>query len=64
MRIEAIHDPDLGTIATAYNDDGAIVATAADSITHGMYVAADESAFYAATGNLLPPGTWEQECSR
>lgn len=60
MRIVTHHDPDLGTIAAAYDEDGEIVATAADSMKDGVYVASDESSYYEATGQLLPVELWDQ----
>lgn len=51
--------PDLGTIASAYDEAGVLVATAADYIVDGRYVAVDEAAYFAATGALLPASLWD-----
>lgn len=58
MRV--LMDDEFGTIAAAVDDDGLIVATAADSIRDGVYMAVDEGNLYAATGQLLPSAVWDR----
>jgi len=60
MRIVTHHDPALGTIAAAYDEDGQIIATAADSMRDGVYTAVDEAAYFEATGQLLPAELWDE----
>lgn len=55
MRLETFHDPDFGTIAAAYNEDGEIVATATDTLNNGVRIIMDEAAIFEFTGRLLPP---------
>lgn len=57
--IETYVDPDLGAIAVARDECGAIVASASSGIENGVYVAVDEASFYEATGQLLPMQAWE-----
>lgn len=59
MRIETYLDDEMGCIAAAYDDEGRIIATAADSVRDGVYTAVDESSFFEATGQLLPDRVWD-----
>ena len=60
MRTRVFVDPDFGAIAAAIDDDGLIVATASSHIERGVYIAVDEAAYFAASGELLPASKWEQ----
>lgn len=55
MRFEFVWDDALGTVAAAYDEDGNLVATAADHrLDDGTYIAIDEAQYWEATGELLP----------
>lgn len=60
MHMRVVTSDEFGTIAAAVDDDGQIVATAADSIRDGVYVAVDEAGLYEATGQLIPSHIWDR----
>lgn len=49
-----VYDGDMGVVAAAIDEHGEIATTAVACRREGMYIAIDESALYAATGELLP----------
>jgi hypothetical protein len=51
----SIVEGDDGCVAAVLDEDGEIVATAADSWSDGAYMIIDEVAFWDASGQLLPP---------
>jgi hypothetical protein len=57
MRI--VTSDEFGTIAAAVDDSGEIVATCADSIRDGVYMAVDEAEVWRLTGQLLPSDLWD-----
>lgn len=60
MHLVVVSDDEFGSVAAAIDSEGRIIATAADSIRDGTYIAVDEANLYMATGQLLPAAMWER----
>lgn len=60
VRVESYVDPDLGAVSVAYDAEGSVIASASSGIADGVYIAVDESLFFAASGHLLPMQAWEE----